>query len=85
MEINSKNCFTCKYYETSIQYNERMTRCSLGEFDITDAEKWVCDRYEGDKDAMEEFLKRNFKKINNFRLVNKTNDNVIFGNAVFKK
>lgn len=32
---------------------------------------------------MVEFLKRNFKKINNFRPVNETNNNV--DNIVFKK
>ena len=84
MEIDSKNCSTCIYYKKLVQYNEQITRCVFGEFDIENAEQWVCDKYKENKNAMEEFLKKNFKKINNFRPVNK-NNNVIFGNAVFKK
>lgn len=82
MNIDCKNCSTCDYYESEFSgYKaEILSKCKLGDFSVTSSELYICDRYKENPNAIEKFIKNNFKKINNFRKVNQNNSSIPFGN-----
>lgn len=81
MNIDCKNCSTCKYYEEKFGgYNERTLWCTLGAFYMDKPKEYICDKYEENEDAIKLFMKENFKQINNFRKVNQNNSSIPFGN-----
>ena len=81
MNIDCKNCSTCKYHERKRgRYNEYDSCCNLGNFYIDKPKEYICNKYEENEDAVKLFIKENFKQINNFRKVNQNNSSIPFGN-----